>query len=164
MLPTDLICGRLGQLFTPALCPEALVIDVPAEVVHGAMHNRTRSLPAAPVAPGPGMGSTLLDGVDSKTDASGLDGVPLLDLARVSVFQTWLRPVDIAYLIGPDGRLLSLDHGYYLTGCRWDMRLLEKPAVGDVVAVRSSLTTTPPCRSPAHRPRSRRRYPIAPPE
>jgi len=116
VLPADLICGRLGRLFDPPLCPEVAVLDVSPRVVGDARHRRTRSCPPVPVAPGPSFGSRVVDGsVDTKWDAAGLGTVSLAAVARLAVFHAWLHNVDVSYLTTPDGGLLSIDHGYCLS-------------------------------------------------
>ena len=53
--------------------------------------------------------------------------VELKQVARLIIFQTWLRGVDVSALVTADGRLLSVDHGYYLTIWRWDDPRFAQP-------------------------------------
>gem|GEM_PF-3726510 len=129
VLSTELICGRLGWLFDPPLCPEAAVVEVPEAVAAAALHPRTKRRPPGCAAPGPGFGSRRVEGtVEIKGDAAGrLAGVAPARLARIAVFQTWLRGVDVSALVTPDGGILSIDHGYYMTNHRWDPARLAAP-------------------------------------
>ncbi len=122
VLSTELICGRLGRLFDPPLCPEPVVVDIPEDVAAAAWHPRTRHRPGMPAAPGPAFGSRRVEAaVEIKGDgAERLALAGPADVARIAVFQTWLRGVDVSMLVTADGRLLSVDHGYYLTNDRWD--------------------------------------------
>jgi hypothetical protein len=121
-LATDLICGRLGQLFRPALTPQAAVVEIPPAVAEAAVHPRTRRRPAERPSPGPGFGSQLVEGaVEIKADrGERIASVPPAEVARLVTFQTWLRGVDVSALVTADRRLLSIDHGFYLTAHRWD--------------------------------------------
>lgn len=130
VLSTELICGRLGRLFAPPLCPEPAVVEVPPAVAATAWHPRTRRRLPRGAVPGPAFGSRLVEGAcEIKGEgAARLPGVPAAAIARLAVFQTWLRGVDVSALITPDGRILSVDHGYYLTNDRWDpVRLARLP-------------------------------------
>lgn len=139
VLPADLICGRLGRLLHPPVCPEVAVVDVAAEIIGEHHHGRTRTLPATPITPGPSFGSRLVEGaVDTKADASRLSEVPPAAIARLAVFHAWLRGGDISYMITGDGQLLSIDHGYFLGDFR-RMAAGEVDALPVTVKVPSAL-------------------------
>ena len=129
VLPTELFCARLGRLFDPPLCPEPVVVDVPEAVAAAAVHPRTRRRPAERAGPGPAFGSRRLDGaMEIKGDGGGrLARVPLPRLARVVLFHSWLRGVDVSALVTESGDIVSIDHGYFLGGHRWDPGRLSSP-------------------------------------
>ncbi|RAP77233.1 HipA family kinase [Paenibacillus montanisoli] len=121
-LTTDLVCGRLGQLFDPPLCPKVEIIDVPLNVASLATHPPTKHRSAHKPAPGPSFGSRLVENaIEVKIGGSDiLDDVELEQVARLITFQTWLRGIDVSALVTSDRRLLSIDHGFFLTVYRWD--------------------------------------------
>ncbi len=136
ILTTELICGRLGQLFHPAACPEVAIIDIPEKLASGTTFPHTNR----PIAAGPSFGSLLYpETVDIKFQGN-LDLVPLEQIARIIVFQTWLRGADIAALVTLDGRkALSIDHGFYLAGTvNWEIDMLNNPSPVIPVQIPSS--------------------------
>jgi HipA-like kinase len=124
ILTTELICGRIGQLFNPIICPEVAVIDIPEKLAAAS----TYPLDNRQVASGPSFGSLWYhDMLDVKFNGR-IDLVPPDQIARIIVYQTWLRGEDIAALVSSDGRkAISIDHGYYLSGPNWDRTKLANP-------------------------------------
>lgn len=125
ILTTELICGRLGQLFNPIVCPEVAIIDIP---------ERLASVTSFPgdqrqVAAGPSFGSLWYPDMYDIKFGGRIDIVPPDQIARIIVFQTWLRGGDIAALVSGDGRkCISVDHGYYLAGdISWNKDKLDNP-------------------------------------
>lgn len=128
VLPADLFCGRLGQLFDPPVCPEVAIVDVSAAVIGDARHKATGTLRSVAVAPGPSFGSRVVDAaVDTKVNASALSGVAPGSIARVAVFQAWLRGIDLSYLTTTGGGVSSIDHGYFLVDFRRIAEALADP-------------------------------------
>jgi hypothetical protein len=75
------------------------------------------------------VGSSRIESVIDSKFGGPITTVPPEEMARVVVFQTWLRGEDAAALIGLDGSFaLSIDHGMYLTGMHWN-----DAALGDVL-------------------------------
>lgn len=124
ILTTELICGRLGQLFHPIVCPEVTIIDIP-EKIAGAMAYPSNN---RPVAAGPSFGSLWYPDMFDVKDRGRIELVSPDQVARIIMFQTWLRGEDIAALVSADGRkVLSIDHGYYFSGAFWDRAKLDHP-------------------------------------
>ncbi len=138
ILTTELICGRLGQLFNPIICPEVAIIDIPeklASVTTYPGNNRQ-------VAAGPSFGSLWYPDMLDIKQGGRFDLVPPDQVARIIVYQTWLRGEDIAALVSADGRKgVSIDHGYYLSGANWDRAKLDNPL--PVIPVQISLYHQP---------------------
>ena len=132
VLTTELICGRLGQLFVPPVCPPVCVVDIPDELA-SAVIDPNGEHPSA----GPSFGSQRVDGAIETKAGGNINLVPPKQAARVVVFQTWLQGHDIAALVSHDGSgtmFLSIDHGYYLTGPQWIESLLTaEPSVSLVL-------------------------------
>ena len=125
ILTTELICGRLGQLFDPIICPPVSVINIPDELVAG---NNILYNGSEQVVVGPSFGSQLVDGMIETKAGGRIELVPFAQIARIIVFQTWLRGEDVAALVALDGsKSLSIDHGWYLTGSRWDTSVIANP-------------------------------------
>jgi len=106
------------------------VVEVPPEVAQASWHPPTRRRAGERARPGPAFGSLRLEDVwEPKARTPGPPRpVAAGDLARVLVFQAWLRAVDATVLLGAEGRVWSVDHGYYLTGPTWDLvRLAVRP-------------------------------------
>lgn len=123
VLATELICGRLGQLFHPSVCPNIAIINIP-EKLAGAMRYPNQRL----VAAGPSFGSLFCSEMFDVKDKGHIELAPPDQVARIIVFQTWLRGEDIAALVSLDGRrVLSIDHGWYLSGPTWDKAKLTNP-------------------------------------
>ena len=138
ILTTELICGRLGQLFHPIVCPEVAIIDIPERLASNAFFPDRR-----PVSAGPSFGSLWYPDMYDIKVGGRIDIVPPDQIARIIVFQTWLRGDDRAALVSGDGRKgVSIDHGYYLAGAySWDREKLDNP-----------LPVTPVLISPSHQP------------
>jgi hypothetical protein len=117
ILTTELICGRLGQLFTQPMCPPVAIVAIPPEVASVCRWPDTGEL----IAAGPAFGSRVVsDAADAKTEPRHIEHVSPELAARLVVFQTWLYGDDPSALIAPDGsKVWSIDHGYYLTGTAW---------------------------------------------
>lgn len=124
ILTTELICGRLGQLFSPIVCPEVAIIDIPARLAENNHFPDGRQVTA-----GPSFGSLWYTDMYDIKDRGRIDLVPPEQVARIIVFQTWLRGTDQAALVSADGRkALSIDHGYYLAGqTQWNRTELDQP-------------------------------------
>jgi hypothetical protein len=125
VLATELICGRLGQLFEPIICPPVVVIDIPEKLAS----NNTYPNRKVTVSAGPSFGSQWFPGMIDIRQKGRFDLIPPPDqIVRIIVFQTWLRGEDMAALVSADGRQsLSIDHGYYLTGSSWEAAKLANP-------------------------------------
>ncbi len=109
------------------MCPPFAVVDVPPDVAGAAVHPRTRSRPPQTAVPGPAFGSRrIADAVEIKVDAARLAAVDPAEGARLAVFQTWVRGIDVSALVDGRGRLRSIDHGYFLGGHRWDLDRLAR--------------------------------------
>lgn len=124
ILTTELICGRLGQLFSPIVCPEVAIIDIPERLAEDNRFPDGRQVTA-----GPSFGSFWYSEMYDVKDRGRIDLVPPGQVARIIVFQTWLRGSDPAALVSADGRkALSIDHGYYLAGqTQWNRTELDHP-------------------------------------
>jgi hypothetical protein len=130
VLTTELICGRLGQLFHPVVCPEVAIINIP-ENIAGAMTYPSNN---RPVVAGPSFGSLWYSDMFDVKDKGRIELVPPDQVVKIIVYQTWLRGEDIAALVSADGRrVLSIDHGYYLSGSNWDKVKLDNPLPVDLV-------------------------------
>ena len=128
VLPTKLVCARLGHLLRPPVCPPFAVVDVPPDVAAAAVHPRTRKRPPQTAVPGPAFGCLRIeDAIEIKVDAARLSGVDPAQVARIAVFQTWLRGIDVSALVDGGCRLHSIDHGYFLGGHRWEPERLGRP-------------------------------------
>lgn len=125
VLTTEIVCGRLGARFDPPVCPPVAVVELPPRLTAAHFYSATRVHPC----PGPSFGSRLWEGaVDLKAARRPLDRVPPESLARLVVFQTWLRGEDPSALISADGReIRSIDHAFFLTGSRWRREILAAP-------------------------------------
>ncbi len=116
ILTTDLICGRLGQLLSPPLCPPAVIIDVPQEIATQCVRPKT----GEQFAPGPSFGSQFIPDVADCKEEGDVERISPEMAARLVVFQTWLFGDDLSALVSPEGDVvLSVDHGFYLTGLAW---------------------------------------------
>jgi hypothetical protein len=128
ILITELVCGRLGQLFNPPICPLACIVDILEEQASALTYSNGER-PSA----GPSFGSRLVDSVIDIKFGGDINVVPPEQAARVIMFQTWLRGEDTAALVSTDsnGKIFqSIDHGYYLTGSQWNEGILvSQPAV-----------------------------------
>ncbi len=117
ILPTELVVGRLGQLLSPPICPIVCVVNVPSVVASGCIspHNNL------PIASGPSFGSRLVEHVADTKAGGSISLISPQNAARLVTFHTWLSGTDPAALISSDGSVvLSVDHGYFLTGSCWD--------------------------------------------
>ncbi len=99
ILTTELICGRLGQLFSPIVCPEVAIIDIPDRLAE-----ENRFPDGRQVTAGPSFGSLWYSEMYDVKDKGRIDLVPPEQIARIIVFQTWLRGSDHAALVSVDGR------------------------------------------------------------
>jgi hypothetical protein len=128
VLTTELICARLGQLFSPPVCPYGCVVNVPDVL------SRQVARPDKP-SPGASFGSRYAENMIETKAGRAFGGLPGPQQARVVVFQTWLRGQDMAALITADGVTgLSIDHGWYFTGPAWDYgTLVAEPVVNPVL-------------------------------
>jgi hypothetical protein len=116
ILTTELVCGRLGQLFNPALCPSVAIVSVPPDLAHQCSWTDS----AEHISAGPSFGSQVVNGVADSKSGGDIECISPAMAARLVVFQTWLHGDDPSALISPDGHIvLSIDHGYYLTGTAW---------------------------------------------
>lgn len=113
---TELVCGRLGQLFAPPLSPPVAIVFVRANIAQ----HCSCSDSSEHVAAGPSFGSQFVYGVADKKSGGVIERISPDMAARLVVFQTWLHGDDPSALISPDGATAwSNDHGYYLTGTAW---------------------------------------------
>jgi hypothetical protein len=122
VVTTELICGRLGNLIDPAVCPLVAVVDIPSALAETVTYPGSTDHPT----PGAAFGSRYLQGRDTKVGGQvGL--ITSAQGARLTVFQTWLCAEDaVALLPDDDSPAISVDHGYYLTGSQWDDARLEQ--------------------------------------
>jgi len=136
ILTTELICGRLGQLFNPIACPEVAIINIPERLAS----NTTFPTDQRQVAAGPSFGSLLYTDMYDIKFGGQINIVPPDQIARIIVFQTWLRGGDVAALVSADGRKgISIDHGFYLAGdVSWDKDKLAHPLPVTPVVISSS--------------------------
>lgn len=136
ILTTELICGRLGQLFNPIVCPEVAIINIPEKLAS------VTTFPSdqRQVTAGPSFGSLWYPDMYDIKFGGRIDIVPPDQIARIIVFQTWLRGEDVAALVSSDGRKgISIDHGFYLAGNgSWDKDKLANPLPVTPVIISSS--------------------------
>lgn len=116
VVTTELIAGRIGQLFDPAVCPITRVIDVPFELIEA----EPILMSGAPAESGPACGSLLVPDTTETKAGGQLGSVPRERLAQIIAFQSLLQADDAAALVTGDGSwALSIDHGHYFGGGSW---------------------------------------------
>jgi hypothetical protein len=121
----ELLCGRLGQLFTPAVTPVTCVVELPITLTDTAQRMHAVALPV-----GPSVGVHFIEGTSYRHEQwADLLRRPIdtHTLARVVVYMLWLNALDPEILLedaaeDTGGRLYSIDHGWYLTGQGWNHR------------------------------------------
>jgi hypothetical protein len=126
---TELICGRLGRLFKPEVCPESVVVNVPSNCFVD-----VDEIPDGWVSPtvGPAFASEYTEHTDIRKRPPVPKGITLdpKRAARIVVFRYWLAGRDSAVLFrASDGQPISIDHGWYLTGSNWDQLGQERSRV-----------------------------------
>jgi hypothetical protein len=116
----ELLCGRLGQLFTPAVTPFTCVVDVSAAAL-STLPQQEHSDDAPPV--GSSVGISYIEGTSYGHEqwAEFFERTPDEEtVGRIVVYMLWLNALDPEILLAAqNGRLYSIDHGWYLTGQGW---------------------------------------------
>jgi hypothetical protein len=116
----ELLCGRLGQLFTPAVTPFTCVVDMYAAALT-AIPETENSEEIPPT--GPSVGISHIEGSSYTHEqwAELFQRAPdEATLARIVVYMLWLNALDPEILVAAKtGRLYSIDHGWYLAGQGW---------------------------------------------
>lgn len=127
VVTTELVCGRLGQLFKPPVTPDTRVVMLPTALTSAVTYP---SATAVHPTSGTACGSKLIEGV-VETKSGQTDAVAPETVAAVVAFQSWLAAQDPAALIQVDtGALYSMDHAWYLTGPRWQLDVLDAEPAG----------------------------------
>jgi hypothetical protein len=116
----ELLCGGLGQLFTPAVTPVTCVVDVSAEALSAlAQTEHSDNVPP----PRPSVGISYIEGSSYGHEqwADLFQHAPAEEaLASIVVYMLWLNALDPEILVAAQSeRLYSIDHGWYLTGQGW---------------------------------------------
>jgi HipA-like kinase len=127
---SELICGRLGQLFTPPVTPFTCVVDVPERVVAQQTQCHDAGLP---LPSGLSVGIRYVEGATYSKDQwvdflkNPIDQV---QLAGIVVFMLWLNALDPEIQVATDvSRLYSIDYGWYFTGNEWKTKQLQAKQV-----------------------------------
>jgi hypothetical protein len=141
----ELVCGRLGHLFMPAVTPASSVVNLPSALIAETQKKHADAPPA-----GPSVGIQYLAGTSYGHEQwADLVHRPIdtHGLARIVVYMLWLNALDPEILVedmaeDAGGRLYSIDHGWYLTGQGWNHRQSYAPLL------QLSLSALPPFYSP----------------
>ena len=113
---TELVVGRIGQLFRNPVCPMTRVIMVPRALIDGEPIYMGASLADA----GPACGSSQVPHATETKAGGQLSSVPLTRVAQITTFQALLQADDPAALVLDDGSwAYSIDHGHYFGGGAW---------------------------------------------
>ena len=116
VVTTELVAGRIGQLFDPAVSPTTRVIVVPLELIEA----EPILMAGAPAESGPACGSLVVTQTTETKAGGQLGSVPPERLAQIIAFQSLLQADDAAALVTDDGSwAFSIDHGHYFGGGSW---------------------------------------------
>lgn len=116
----ELLCGRLGHLFMPAVTPSTCVVEVSAATL-SAISDAAERDDVPPVGPSVGIRYIKGSSYHHEQWADLFQRAPDRQaLGRTVVYMLWLNALDPEVLVAAQGgRLYSIDHGWYLTGQGW---------------------------------------------
>lgn len=116
VVTTELVAGRVGQLFVPPVSPATTVLVVPLELIEAEPIHMGGGL----AEPGPACGSLLVLQTTETKAGGQLGSVPRERLAQITAFQALMQADDAAALVTDDGSwAYSIDHGHYFGGGSW---------------------------------------------
>jgi hypothetical protein len=129
IVTSELVVGRVGQLFSPAVCPATSVVVVPIELIE----NEPIHMGGGLADSGPACGSLMVPQTTETKTGGQLGSVPVDRLAQIAAFQALTQADDAAALVTDDGSwAYSIDHGHYFGGGSWGNHLgaaAEQPRI-----------------------------------